>query len=71
MKYRHLNIEVRKKTGAKWVTVELRRKRALGKEEKGAKTLQQIFTSELLQGKNQTFAQFYYMKTKSDENGNW
>ena len=71
MKYRHLNIKVRKKTGAKWVTVELRRKRALGKEEKGAKTLQQIFTPELFQGENQIFAQFCYMKTNLDENGNW
>ena len=71
MKYRHLNIKVRKKTGAKWVTVELRRKRALGKEEKGAKTLQQIFTPELFQGENQILAQFCYMKTNLDENGNW
>ena len=53
------------------MTVELRRKRALGKEEKGTKTLQQIFTPELFQGKNQIFAQFCYMKTNSDENGNW
>ena len=62
--------ELRKKTGAKWVTVELRRKRALGKEEKGTKTLQQIFAPELFQGKNQIFAQFCYMKTNLDENGN-
>ena len=51
--------------------MELRRKRALGKEEEGAKTLQQIFTPELFQGENQIFAQFCYMKTNLDENGNW
>ena len=53
------------------MTVQLRRKRALGKEEKGTKTLQQIFTPELFQGENQIFAQFCYMRTNLDENGNW